>query len=66
MKAPRFTIFQLMLFMLLCSVLSAACYYAVSGVHEVSPFIFLLMLLASPVALVVIVSLFAEFRKRRR
>ena len=64
MKFPRFSVFQLLLLMLVFCFLAAAVNHVVSSQYEVSPFIFLLMLLASPVVLVVVVSVMRQLTRR--
>ena len=66
MRIPQFTVSQLLAIMLVFCVIAAATGYAVSGQLEVSPLVFQLMLLSAPVLLVVVVSLFAAFTRRRR
>jgi hypothetical protein len=60
----RFSILQMMLVMLVFCVLAAAVRHAVSGQTEVSPLIFMLMLMCSPVLLMVIVSIVRTLSKR--
>jgi hypothetical protein len=64
MSGKRFSIMQMMLVMLVFCVVAAAIGQLVSGRSEVSPLIFMLMLMCSPVLLMVIVSIVRAFSKR--
>lgn len=65
MRLPRFSILQLMLFMLICCVVGAALRFMRSDQGEASPLIFLLILLVSPPLLLILMSCLRAFTQRR-